>query len=92
MIANSFAGLMWVFPQVKTLTFKKIKLERDNFEEQLRCNKIMEGVLGEKLRLKTDEFEELKLKLSLKSEECVSLKLQIEDCDIVLCVVIILLM
>ncbi|XP_047948914.1 uncharacterized protein LOC125194723 [Salvia hispanica] len=58
--------------------FQKIKLERDNFEEQLRCNKIMEGVLEEKLRLKTDEFEEVKLKLSLKSEECVRLKLQID--------------
>ena len=82
--------------------FQKIKLERDNFEEQLRCNKVMQGVLEEKLRLKTDEFEELKLKLSLKSEECTRLKLQIDKTTkdsrnmkiaiLLLCVVIILLM
>ncbi|XP_042009230.1 uncharacterized protein LOC121757820 [Salvia splendens] len=57
--------------------FQRIKLERDKFEEQLRCKNTEVCVLEDKLRMKSDECEELKLKLSMKSEECVRLNVEV---------------
>ena len=57
--------------------FQRVKLERDQFESELRAKSLLEGVLQEKLRMKTDDFEALKLQLAMKTEECEALTLQI---------------
>ena len=54
-----------------------MKLEQDQFESHLRAKSLIEGVLEEKLRTKTEECEALKFQLSMKTDECEVLSFKI---------------
>ncbi|XP_047942664.1 uncharacterized protein LOC125189427 [Salvia hispanica] len=59
--------------------FQRVKLERDQFESQLRAKSLIEGVLEEKLHKKSEECEALKLQLAMKTDECGALTLKIAN-------------
>ena len=82
--------------------FQIVKLERDQFESQLRAKSLIEGVLEEKLHTKTEECEALKLQLATKTDQCEALTLKIANTTktsrkykftiLLLCIVIFLLL
>ena len=82
--------------------FQRVKLERDQFESQLRAKSLIEGVLEEKLHKKSEECEALKLQLAMKTDECGALTLKIANTMktsrrfkftiVLLCIVIFLLL
>ena len=77
MIASFFEWVDASLSPSQDSYFQRVKLERDQFESQLRAKSLIEGILEEKLHTKTEECEALKLQLATKTDEGEALTLKI---------------